>query len=535
MFDDQTLTLLDFYPSKGTFLPNRPIELVVSGESSRHLNLRFEFIIHSGVELEGSISESVILEAGHFQRSFFWNPLISIPKAYGAELRIFSEDNDKKSALYLLETAFDSLESWTDSPRYGFLTDFYEDREDCAKTILALTKLHINGLQFYDWQFRHDELVPPTDLYVDPLGRKLALTKVLELIEQAQASGITAMPYLAIYGASYDFWHRHKEWGLYDENQKPILFGEQFLGIMNPENGGKWQNHLLEQCSRLLENIPFDGLHIDQYGDPKAGWNIDGMEINIPATFADFIDKVHLAHPEKAILFNAVGNWPIEVLARSPVSFNYIEVWPPDVAYTDLIRIVRDAQKLSGGKPVVVALYLHSNQPANILLAEAVILAAGGTRIKFGESAKLLADPYFPKYEEIPKKLFLSLRRYADFSVRYEDWMKSNELFECTQISGLPAGVLPFVRKVKQGWSICLVNLADPNAYCWNVTHSPPSPVEGFSFGFALPGEIADIWMVDPDSSSICPQRVDLSMNQNKVIVKVEKLKNMLVFFIQTK
>ena len=25
-----------------------------------------------------------------------------------------------------------------------------------------MNRLHLNGVQFYDWQYRHEELVPPT-------------------------------------------------------------------------------------------------------------------------------------------------------------------------------------------------------------------------------------------------------------------------------------------------------------------------------------------------------------------------------------
>src|SRR4026209_396893 len=109
---------------------------------------------------------------------------------------------------------------------------------------------------------------------------------------------------------------------------------------MDPSAGSLWSQHLLAESGRALQSIPFDGLHIDQYGDPKLASDSKHNSVNLPQAFVDFIQAASDQHPNQTILFNAVGNWPIEALVESSVDFMYIEVWPPDVEYRHLAEIV---------------------------------------------------------------------------------------------------------------------------------------------------------------------------------------------------
>ena len=283
------------------------------------------------------------------------------------------------------------------------------------------------------------------------------------------------MPYLAIYAASAAFWKSHPEWALYDQDQAPIPFGDDFLGIMNPVAGGEWGLHLLAECQNVLEKLPFDGLHIDQYGDPKTAFDRQGQAVDLPKAFADFISSAVRQHPDVPVLFNAVGNWPIKSLAKAPTAFNYIEIWPPKTAYTDLAEIVRNARLLSEEKPVVIALYLPANRPINNRLADAMILSAGGTRIELGENARLLSDPYFPKHEAMDACLSENLRRQIELIIRYADWI-SPLVSECRlPVDNLPKGIEHFCRKTTKGYSLSLVNLSADQPLHWNEEHDQPA------------------------------------------------------------
>jgi len=75
----------------------------------------------------------------------------------------------------------------------------------------------------------------------------------------------------------------------------------------------------------------------------------------------------------------------------------YIEVWEPYRDFMDLYRLVSNAEQLGGGKPVIIAAYIHpsdSERPAG----DAVIFASGGYHLELGEPGAMLADPYFPKF-----------------------------------------------------------------------------------------------------------------------------------------
>lgn len=49
-------------------------------------------------------------------------------------------------------TAIDVSSAWTRFPRYGYVWDFTPGVDAQAK-IETLCRFHINGLQFYDWQY----------------------------------------------------------------------------------------------------------------------------------------------------------------------------------------------------------------------------------------------------------------------------------------------------------------------------------------------------------------------------------------------
>ena len=478
------MRIVDFYPSQGSFSPGEAVTFLVELETSLPQEITLRILIQHHTDQPTIIEESIQFAFGEQTVQMKWTPP-SKPAGYSARLEIHPIND--APALFAT-TAFDVLSSWTDFPRYGFLTDFSASRADPETVLKKLTRFHINGLQFYDWQYRHDQLIAPTEEYVDPLRREMSLASVRMLVDVAHQHGMVAMPYLAIYAASADFWRAHPDWALYDEAGNPIAFGENFLGLMDPTAGSPWSRHLLAEGTRALQGIPFDGLHIDQYGDPKHAWDSHHHPIDLPKAFVNFIQSASDQHPDKTILFNAVGNWPIEALAESAADFMYIEVWPPDVEYRRLSEIVLNAVRLSHGKPVVIALYLPANHPANNLLADAVILACGGTRIELGEDARLLSDPYFPKHEEISSDLYSALRQLSDFTIRNGEWLSSYALSEVEkdkwaqsernpEFISTDDSIMTVARRYPKSLVIQLVNFhgLDPHQP-WDEAHPFPTP-----------------------------------------------------------
>ena len=58
------------------------------------------------------------------------------------------------------EGAFDVVSDRRTEIRYGFLSDFSPLDTDTAD-VEWMRDLHLNAVQFYDWMYRHDRLLPP--------------------------------------------------------------------------------------------------------------------------------------------------------------------------------------------------------------------------------------------------------------------------------------------------------------------------------------------------------------------------------------
>ncbi len=400
--------------------------------------------------------------------------------------------------------AFDVLDRWTQAPRYGFLFDFRPERElaDIRATLDRLLRLHINGLQFYDWQYRHDTLLPPEELYRDPLGRALSLRTVRTLIKEAHARGMAAMPYTAIYAASPEFTAAHPGWQLCDASGETIDFANGFLKIVNP--AGPWRAHFIDQCRHVLDILPFDGVHIDQYGEPTTGFDASGVPIDLPAAFADTIAALRSRiGSDKAIVFNLVHNWPLEAIVASSVDFLYSELWPPAANIARLWETIRDNRRLSG-RPAVLAVYIPSEWEANVAAGYSTILASGGTHIAHGEGDRYLSDPYFPKAGIASPQLAAKLQRMADFAVAYGEALTfaedaSERWLHHIMVNGSPPSPGSII--VHAGGNRLYVNLLQPGSI-WNTPMAPRPAHTGLRL--TLPSVPANrlrhAWCASPES-----------------------------------
>jgi dextranase len=488
------MSALELYGTKGAFYPGEAIELVVETDGVRAASELRLTVLHLA-ETVDVLACSIPPENGKGAVSLEWQASRVAPRGYGVKAEALEESGN---VLAVAHSAFDVLPHWTAYPRYGFLTDFTPGRDDISETLLELARYHINGLQFYDWLYRHDQLLPPDTVYRDPLGRSLSLDIVEGFIKAAHDWGMAAMPYLAVYAASLPFWSSHPEWALYDLEGKPLKF-EEFLGLMDPSPGSPWTRHLLGQCAEVLLALPFDGLHVDQYGDPKEARDSAGRLVNIPEAFAAFVHELKAAHSQSTVVFNAVGNWPIEQLATSSQDFVYIEIWPPDVYYRDVARIATEARSLSGDRPVVIALYLPADRPENVYLADALLYSLGATRIELGEGGRLLTDPYFPKHEPLTNELRTSLRRMADFAIRYEELIGPSAGRLANLRVRAPAGVRAHVRSCPGWLTLCLVNMTGLGEPRWDEVVPKPQPLTSLPIQIALATPVRRAWWASPD------------------------------------
>jgi dextranase len=224
-------------------------------------------------------------------------------------------------------------------------------------------------------------------------------------------------------------------------------------------------------------------------------------------------DRASQARSDAAVVFNCVGNWPIEPVARSKQDFVYIEVWPPHTGYSDLHGLIVEAQAQSGGKPVVLAAYIDPARARNARLADAVILASGGSHIELGEPGMMLADPYFPACEPMDKALARVMRRTYDFAVRYENILaldthdatpetQGRLHIEGTRTSPGQTGghVWPIVRRQAGTIAISLINLLGVDALQWDrPLEVDPVPQRDLLLRLQTPGPVRQIWWATAD------------------------------------
>jgi dextranase len=416
-------------------------------------------------------------------------------------------------------TAIDVLDHWSQRPRYGFVCDFPPGR-NANEFADHLLPFHLNALQFYDWQFRHDQLVSPTAEYMDPLGRTLSKEAVSNWIVAAHERGMAAMAYAAVYAASKQFQDDHRAWALFDDQHEPHVF-EGFLGYMNPTRGSRWSMHLVDRCSQAIA-LGFDGIHLDQYGEPRVAFDDAGTEVDLPAAFADFTDTVKDQIPSATVTLNAVKNWPTKRLAQSRQDFAYVEVWPDMPAYEDLNRVVTEARQENRGRGVAIALYIPASSPANVRLADAVITASGGSRIELGESARLLTDPYFPHHQPVDAELRLHLRAHWDLAVRYGDLLTAWTTEPSDLAIVAPRDVLSVSHQGHGRLAASLVNLTGVHPRKWDTKHEPPTPLTKFEARVWTNSDVSGARWITPDQP--IGDRVEWMTLAGGGIVRIPKL-----------
>lgn len=492
-------------------------------------------------QLIADIAHEVTLDGIPKQVEFAWLPPASAPCGYGLDVHLETLDGRTLSAS--ASAGFDVLEKWMQMPRYGFLSEFQPGRADAATVMRTLTDYHINAVQFYDWMYRHEQFLTSNEPYVDLLGRTLSRRVVDELIAAAHERGIAAMPYTAIYGASIEFYRQHPDWALFRVDGKPALFGDDFMAVMDPRPDSPWMHHLLAQFEDVLKNTAFDGIHLDQYGDPKVGYDAAGNSFDLADALAASIEAtravVDRLRPGGALVFNAVGNWPVEEVAATGEDIVYIEVWPPYTSFTDLHALIASAQKAGNGKPVVLAAYVHPQGSANPEINDAIIFASGGGHIELGEGNGYLADPYFPKYEALSGDQAAALRRYYDFAVRYQNWI-GPQTREGTaawagkiEIPGYETDgslshdkLYPLVRESDDATAISLVNLLGLPTGNWN--EPVPAPAEQGPFQLVLETgdrKVASVDFASPDGANLSLSRLRFTQGNGRLSVELPGLK----------
>lgn len=523
------LIIKEIYPARAQFRKGEKIEVIVEIEgynSSSKLRCNVYRLHDNILSLDKYVSSS----ENHVVFEFDINNDDVFMSGYGVEVELY--ENNKK--VQTLNTAFDILSSWKYAPRYGFLSDFstsdLEDKDDLKK----MNKYHLNVVQYYDWMYRHHDLIPKSDVFIDPLQRELSLVTIKNKLELAHKYGMEAIAYAAVYASAPEYYKEHKDLAIYKNNGEVFGFGD-FLYMMDISRESKWHDHIIEEFYKAIK-LGFDGIHMDQYGYPKEAISnangkraIRNLREDFPNLINDTRSYIEESGEQVSLIFNAVNNWPVETVAAAQQDTVYIEVWPPNDTYQDLYNLISNAKKYASEKQVILAAYMKPflkelNIPVEqaenaTLLTMATIFASGGFHLLLGENKGVLDDPYYPKYRTMESEEFAEkLRKYYDFIVKYEELLYDFNVIDTTMVNtgGIneeyafkgvntspkaEANSIWTLIKEKPGYKIIsLVNFDGIEDMNWNVPKEKlSSRVKDIEVSVLTCNEIKGVYLASPD------------------------------------
>ena len=233
------------------------------------------------------------------------------------------------------ETAIDASTSWTRFPRMGYVSHFKPTAPADITTgtsyesYLSLTpseyiaKLsqdyHIDTLQYYDWQYRHDQPV-----------------------------------------ATGDFAEKWPLWWVNTPEGTPKP--ENHMTMVNVNTQG-WRDYITDQYVTQKDTFGFDGTHIDTLGQTvkkDASSNSVDLTDGLTALVNETASKTGTATG-----INLPDGAGTDKIGPSSASYIYTELWDHNETNQQVASYLQGARDKSANKPQIVAAYANNYDPAS--------------------------------------------------------------------------------------------------------------------------------------------------------------------------
>ena len=370
------------YTDKSTHEPGK--QATITAEASTGGTVHFS-VSHLGVEID---SGDATVDNGKATWTY------TTPSKDGQGYLVTATGGDGTHA----ETAIDASTSWTRFPRMGYLSHFKPtapEGTDGHTTYEAflfqkpqdyIDKLsrdyHINALQYYDWQYRHEQPVATGDLadkwplwYRDTYASKKTIT---DYIQDAKNANMGSLAYSMAYAANdnYDTNTIKDEWRLREDNGSYWVrdLGEQWWvptpkGVDKPKshqfmmnvNNEDWRTYITGQYKTQKTEFKFDGTHIDTLGQTSkkdASGNpvdlTDGLAALVDDTYKNVGGQVGINLPDGA------GS---EKINKASAAYMYTELWDHNETNAQVASYLQSARNNAGNKPQIVAAYANNYNP----------------------------------------------------------------------------------------------------------------------------------------------------------------------------
>lgn len=408
--------------------------------------------------------------------------------------------------------------------RYGFVVDYSPGR-DVAGLSDLIRRLHLTDIQFYDWAYRHADLMGGGEEYRDALDQPISLAVVGDLAQAVQTVGARALGYAAVYAVGPEEWPAWQHDALLQATGDPYALGD-FLFVLDPA-APDWQQSFTRQLREAVQRVGFDGFHLDQYGYPKHAERADGLLVDVAASFVSLIDSVREALPDQQLVFNNVNDFPTWATARTSVDAVYIEPWAPTTTLGALAAVVSRARSVAAGKPIVMAAYQHVYDLAAARESDlataftmATLFSHGATQLLAGEADRILVDPYYVRNHVMEASTAALLKRWYDFLVEHDRLLMAEDVIDVTSSyvgeynddcdvafadawstsRAEPGAVWRRVVSVGGAVVVHLINLCGQSDAEWDAPRSAPIP-QGGTLRFRLSGASAPrVRVADPDA-----------------------------------
>ena len=563
-------TQLELSTDKACYAPGNTVTFTAVGDlpSGKEVYVRYR---HNNTFIEKHTITS---------KTWTWTPPKTDYMGYMVDLYYMEWDGVIGTEHIIGAIAVDVSSDWKRFPRYGFVAEFDNKGGSITKDIEAemkyLNRLHINGVQFYDWHWKHHKPVRfredgSLDPWYDDISKRWIGTEfVKKYIEVQHRYGMKSIFYNLCFGAwkDYEADGVKKEWGLYKQDSNGTLsqdFHEQpsdwysNIYLMNPGNPG-WQDYLADRNAEVYANYDFDGYQIDQLGD--RGYKLyayDKDNIDLPHNYGLFIDAMKRRHPGKRLIMNAVSNYGAQNIASKDVDFCYTETWSGEAGFSNLFDIIRANDAYSEHKlQTVFAAYInydkadkggsgdHLVNTPGALLTDAVMFAIGGSHIEMGDH--MLTREYFPaKPLAMTDDLKQRLIHYYDFQTAYQNLLRgidSRGVFQPSvsstnhSVNAWPPQsnhITAFAKNVGKNQVVHLLNFYNTDDLSWRDlkgTRPAPTKLTDINFTFETIRKIRKVWTATPDNYGGTPLELPFTQDGNKVTVTVPSLEywTMVVF-----
>lgn len=396
---------------------------------------------HLGTTLATGQAQTLNLNAGaSTSLSWQWTPPSTNYQGYSVEAWVRDSSNND---LDNLNTAVDVSSDWTKFPRYGFMATYPSQAGSISShEIWQLKNYHIDGLQFYDWQYKHHiplagSVSSPAASWNDIANRTNYRQTVLDYLNAAHGYNMLGFAYNAANAAYADYTNDGVQaaWGIYNNNNctgqdswnLPSGWATPQLDLFDPSNSN-WQSYIFKNENNMFSAYPFDGWHVDQLV-VGGSYTCSGGSINIYDTFPGFLNNAK-SSTGKRIIFNDSGNTALSGVSQQTSDDIVYNEWFSGKTYYNFKQDIDYAASLSS-KSLATAAYMQTNNPGpnfntpGILLADAAIFAAGGDHIELGDNLNMLSSDYFPSHPLIlSSDLQKRLQNYYDFMVAYEELLR---------------------------------------------------------------------------------------------------------------